>query len=112
MIFSVILHGVSAAPLAARYGRMVAKQTLPEEREATAAGLYVHNAEDAPRISAEELAEQLAGPQPPVVPDVRSRSTYVRDADQIPGSIRVLPDQVREWAAGQPKDRKMVAYCT
>lgn len=112
VIISVILHGISAAPLAARYSRTVANQTLPEERESTAAGLYIHKPAEAPRIAVEELAEHLAGPNPPIILDVRSRSTYTRDPDQIPGSVRVLPDQAREWAAGQPKDREIVAYCT
>ena len=31
---------------------------------------------------------------------------------QIPGSIRVFPDQVTDWAAGQPTERPIVAYCT
>ena len=31
---------------------------------------------------------------------------------RIPGSVRVLPDQVTEWAAGQPRERPVVAYCT
>ena len=37
---SVILHGVSATPLIAAYGRAMAKETLPEEREMTATGLF------------------------------------------------------------------------
>jgi NhaP-type Na+/H+ or K+/H+ antiporter len=112
VIISVILHGVSALPLAARYSRSVAKETLPEEREATAAGLYAHDPSKAPRITPQELAEKLNSSTPPIVLDVRSRSTYSQDSDQIHGSIRVLPDQIREWANGQPKDREMVAYCT
>ncbi len=112
VIISVILHGVSAAPLAAQYSRTVALQTLPEEREATAAGLFEHHPKEAPRITPQKLADQLQSPTPPILLDVRSRSTYDRDANQIPGSVRVLPDQVVEWADGRPKDREIVAYCT
>ncbi|MGH7856884.1 MAG: cation:proton antiporter, partial [Candidatus Binatia bacterium] len=37
---SVVLHGTSATPLSAWYARAVARRTLPEERESTAAGLF------------------------------------------------------------------------
>ena len=39
----------------------------------------------------------------PVVLDVRSRSSFDREQMQIPGSVRVFPDQVTDWAAGQSK---------
>lgn len=112
VIISAVLHGASAAPLAARYSRAVARETLPEEREGTAAGLFAQNPPEPQRITAEELADRLNSDTPPIVLDVRSRSTYDRDAGQIPGSIRVLPDAVPEWANGQPKDRDIVTYCT
>lgn len=112
VIVSVILHGVSAAPLAARYSQMVANSTLPEEREATAAGLFAQNPPEPPRITPQELTDRLNSDTPPIVLDVRSRSSYDHDEGQIPGSIRVLPDEVPDWAAGQPKDREIVTYCT
>ena len=37
---------------------------------------------------------QLAGPQPPMVLDSRSRAHYKDGDGQVPSSIRVLPDQV------------------
>jgi rhodanese-related sulfurtransferase len=49
---------------------------------------------------------------PPVVVDVRTRSQHDRDAVKIPGSVRVLPDSVPEWASDQLKDRPFVLYCT
>ncbi|MEA2642311.1 MAG: sodium/hydrogen antiporter [Chloroflexota bacterium] len=112
VIMSVLAHGLSAAPLASWYARSVVTRTLDEEREATAAGLFKGAAGDAPRISPQELADRLAGPAPPVVLDVRTRSEYARDRAQIPGSVRVLPDRLTEWAAGQSRDRPVVAYCT
>jgi rhodanese-related sulfurtransferase len=54
----------------------------------------------------------LAGPNPPVVLDVRTRGQYAASPGRIPGSVRVLPDKVREWAATAKKDRAVVAYCT
>jgi rhodanese-related sulfurtransferase len=44
--------------------------------------------------------------------DVRSRSEYDRDGVRIPGSVRVLPDQVAEWAADRLRDQPFVLYCT
>lgn len=112
VIISAILHGASAAPLAALYSRAVARETMPEERESTAAGLFAQNPPEPQRITVEELADRLNSNTPPIVLDVRSRSTYDRDAGQIPGSIRVLPDEVPDWANGQPEDRDIVTYCT
>ncbi|HLH26300.1 MAG TPA: cation:proton antiporter [Chloroflexota bacterium] len=112
VIVSVIAHGVSAAPLAERYARAVARATLAEEREATAAGLFHRAAGAVPRITPAELAARLASDAPPLVLDVRSRSSYDHDRARIPGSVRVPPDEVTEWAAGQPRGRPVVAYCT
>lgn len=112
VIASVIAHGVSAAPLAARYGRAVARETLAEEREGTTSGLFRPAAGDVPRIGPQELADRLAGTNPPIVLDVRTRSAYGRNEVQIPGSVRIVPDEITEWAAGRPHEQPVVAYCT
>lgn len=113
VVISVIAHGMTAAPLARAYRHAVMHQTLPEERTALAGGLFDTEPESVPRVTPEELAQRLAGPRPPVVLDVRSRSSYERDGGaRIPNSIRVLPDEVTEWASRQSRDRPVVAYCT
>ncbi len=114
VLLSVVAHGVSATPLSVWYGRRVARSvpTAPEERESTAAGLFEEEASDAPRITPEELARQLAGPEPPIVLDVRARAAYEEATGQIPGSVRVLPDHVVDWAEQQKPTRPVVAYCT
>jgi rhodanese-related sulfurtransferase len=114
VVVSVIAHGVSATPLASVYARRVAVAplTLAEERESTFVGLFEPDADEIKRITPAELATQLAGQNPPIVLDVRSRAHYESDEGQIPGSIRVLPDQIEEWASNAPKDRPIVAYCT
>lgn len=109
---SVVVHGASAAPLGAWYGRRVAAASLDEERESTAGGLLRGPASEVPRISVAELARRLEHPDPPLLLDVRTRSQYAADAFQIPGSVRVPPDQVTEWAATQDRARAIVAYCT
>jgi sodium/hydrogen antiporter len=112
VVVSVALHGASAAPLAAWYGRLAAETTLPEERESTAEGLFLGEAEGVPRITVDELAARLAGPEPPTVLDVRSREQYERDRSSIPGGVRVSPGEVAAWADGQLDRRPVVAYCT
>ncbi|HEX2738807.1 MAG TPA: rhodanese-like domain-containing protein, partial [Rubrobacter sp.] len=56
---------------------------------------------------------------PPVVLDVRTRSQYEQDHTRIPGSVRVSPDEVDDWArerqetyGGQVEGQRVVAYCT
>src|ERR687887_659599 len=90
VLVSVIVHGVTATPFSQRYGRKVAqaKQTLPEERDGSASGLFQEEAAAVPRISADELARRLAGAHPPVVLDVRRRAQYAAGPGQIPGSVR------------------------
>jgi sodium/hydrogen antiporter len=114
VLVSVVAHGASATPLSNWYGRRVAQATvtLPEERVGTAGGLFQASPSAVPRITPQALAEQLAGPQPPIVLDVRARAHYDQDAHQIPGSIRVLPDQIDAWTNTAPRPRLVVAYCT
>ena len=112
VLVSVILHGASATPLSAWYGRRVAQQTLEEEREASVIGLFRESPGQAPRINPPDLAALLAGDAPPTVLDVRSRSQYDQSDAQIPGSVRVLADDVAEWAADEDRARAIVAYCT
>ena len=114
VLASVTLHGASATPVSVWYGRRAAraKETLAEERESTAAGLFDHDEREVHRIVPDALQTLLDESTPPIILDVRSRSSYDHDGAQIPGSIRVLPDHVITWASDQPRDRLVVAYCT
>jgi NhaP-type Na+/H+ or K+/H+ antiporter len=127
VVASVIMHGTTATPVAAWYGRRVARAavTPEEERESTFAGLFEEDGRASLRMAPAELvalqaAAQEAGEPGPLVLDVRSRSSYDEAGGQIAGSIRVLPDQVAEWAASwraahpEAHDRGhlVVAYCT
>jgi sodium/hydrogen antiporter len=108
VLVSVVAHGVTATPFSSWYVRKASRETLAEERAGTAAELFTQSPDDVPRVTASELAERLAGPNPPVVLDVRSRSEYDRDGVRIPGSVRVLPDEVVEWAADRLRDQPYV----
>jgi NhaP-type Na+/H+ or K+/H+ antiporter len=114
VLVSVIVHGVTATPVSQWYARRVARgpQILPEEREGSAGGLFQEEAATVPRIGVDELARRLADAHPPVVLDVRRRAEYAADDGQIPGSIRVLPDQVGAWASTAERTRPIVTYCT
>jgi NhaP-type Na+/H+ or K+/H+ antiporter len=105
VIVSVLVHGATATPFASWYGRKVGEQTLVEERAGTATELFTPIPDDIPRVSPDELAGRLAGPDPPLVIDVRTRSQHTLDSVRIPGSIRVLPDQITEWAADRQRDQ-------
>ncbi len=114
VLVSVVAHGASATPLSAWSGQQVARsqKTLAEEREGTAVGLFEQDAVDTLRITPAELAARLASANPPLVLDVRTRAQYDNDEGQIPGSVRILPDHVTEWAVKQSRARAVVAYCT
>ena len=112
VLASITIHGATATPVTAWYGQKLRKEVLVEERESTADQLFQHREGQVARITPNELHDLLSGPNPPVVLDVRARSRYEREGMQIPESIRVLPDQITEWAGSQPSDRLVVAYCT
>jgi NhaP-type Na+/H+ or K+/H+ antiporter len=123
VIVSIIVHGATATPLAAVYGRHVARAevTPAEERESTFVGLFNEDGSASLRIAPAELfqlqqAAQAAGEPGPLILDARSRSSYDEEIGRIPGSVRVLPDQVAEWAARhvdtRERERLIVAYCT
>lgn len=112
VVASVLAHGISATPVTGWYARKVAAATLAEEREDNASGLFVHHVDDVARIDPEELHALLNGNDPPIVLDVRSRSQYERDQGAIPGSVRVMLDDVAEWADQQADKRSVATYCT
>jgi 3-mercaptopyruvate sulfurtransferase SseA len=112
VLVSVVAHGVTATPFSSWYAGKISEQTLAEERAGTAAELFTQRPDDVPRVTPAQLVDRLGEPHPPLILDVRSRSEYQRDGVRIPGSIRVLADQVTEWAADRLRDQPYVLYCT
>jgi NhaP-type Na+/H+ or K+/H+ antiporter len=108
---SVVVHGVTATPLAAAYGKAMARETLPEEREATARGLFGVEHEAVTLISPETLAIWLEGDDPPLVLDVRSRAAAGQGGG-VPGSVRVPLGDIEEWAHDRSRERPIVTYCS
>jgi sodium/hydrogen antiporter len=116
---SVLFHGASATPLSALYGRAAESHTFQEERESGAGGIFEGAAAETARTKPEQLYKLLESDDPPLVLDVRTRSQYEQDKSRIPGSIRVRPDEVEEWAREWKEERgdqiegqRIVAYCT
>ncbi len=108
---SVVVHGVTATPLAAAYGKAMERETLPEEREATARGLFGVERAAVSLISPETLAAWLDGDDPPLVLDVRTRAA-AGQGSAIPESIRVPLGDIEEWAHDRSRERHVVTYCT
>ena len=112
VIASVLAHGATATPITGWYARKVAEATLAEEREDNASGLFASHADDVDRVGVDELHALLDSDDPPLVLDVRSRSQYLRDSGTISGSIRVMLDDISEWAAAQREKKLAILYCT
>lgn len=117
VLVSVLVHGVTATPAARWYGAQVAQSstTMAEERASDANGLFEGEATEVQRVTPQQLMTMMDESPPPIILDVRSRAHYAKSDGQIPGSVRVLPDQIREWAARVDpavKHRRVVAYCT
>jgi NhaP-type Na+/H+ or K+/H+ antiporter len=112
VIGSVFIHGATATPFSAWYGRKAEVETFDEEREGTVAGLFGSHEDQIPRVTVDTLNELMNSDTPPIVLDVRSRANYETDGGQIPGGVRVLPHEVTDWASDHSHDRLVVAYCT
>ena len=112
VLASIAVHGATAIPSSAWYERRVLADTHAEERESTAAGLFGGDSEEAAFVTPSELDQMLRGPSPPIVLDVRSRSSFEREDYGIPGSERVPPDRVSEWGVDRNRERPVVAYCS
>lgn len=61
------------------------------------------------RITAAELAQSLAGSQPPVVIDVRTEKEW--QAGHVPGSRNIPLNHLRERLAEVPADQPVVVHC-
>ena len=66
---------------------------------------------DAPAISAATLRQSLASDRPPLVIDVRKKSTFLGAPDLIRGALRRDPQHVAEWKKTRPGEADVVVYC-
>lgn len=64
------------------------------------------------RISPEEVRRRQANGDPVVFVDARSATSWQQADRQIPGSIRVPPDEVVSHMNRVPRNGLVVTYCT
>ena len=86
---------------------MEPRERKPEEKAPESGGLG-----DARRISVEELKTLMDTGDRVVVLDSRSPDAWKSGTTQIPGSIRVPPDDAAKLAPKLPKEKTVVSYCT
>jgi rhodanese-related sulfurtransferase len=67
---------------------------------------------DVNRITVDELRERLERDEPLVFVDARGAEAWSKSDHQIPGSIRVPPDDVDAHVHEIPRGRAIVTYCT
>jgi hypothetical protein len=112
VIVSVVAHGATATPFSGWYARKAEQETLAEECASTGAGLFSHAPDEVPRVTPDQLAQRLAGPDPPLVLDVRSRSEHAPRRRSHP---RQHPGPARPGhrMGGRPlRDQPFVLSCT
>jgi membrane protein DedA with SNARE-associated domain len=64
------------------------------------------------RMTPEELFQRMSAGEKPVVVDLRGLVEFEADPAQIPGAIRLLPQEVEQRHQEIPRDRDVVLYCT
>jgi len=64
------------------------------------------------RITPEELKEIVDNGSPVVVVDLRNEFALDEDSVQIPGALRLTPEQIEVRHEEIPRDRDIVLYCT
>lgn len=65
---------------------------------------------ETPRISKQELREQMTRPGLRIL-DVRKEGDYAESDFKIPRAIREDPQDVETWMNTYPKDQIYVLYC-
>ena len=67
-------------------------------------------AQDAPRISKDELKAKLGSPDVVLI-DVRTESDWGKSDEKITDAVRMDPATVDVWAATLSKDKEIILYC-
>ena len=62
-------------------------------------------------ISFSELKATIRNAQPPLVIDVRKRTTFDAATDMIAGALRRDPEKVSSWATELPGASTVAVYC-
>ncbi|MDP9473215.1 MAG: cation:proton antiporter [Chloroflexota bacterium] len=111
---SIVLHGTSATPLAAWYGRTAHREELPEETLADA-GHLLHVGPDGgvsvPRRLPVDLKRRLDAGEPTTLLDVRRLAAFGSSGRRILGAIRMPVDDILRRLDEIPPGVPVVLYC-
>ncbi|MBA3415395.1 MAG: hypothetical protein H0U10_09245, partial [Chloroflexia bacterium] len=113
VLASVVLHGTTATPLAAWYGRRAHAAQLPEETLVDAGSLFHIDGDPppVPRTTPEALWRMLEAGEPVTTVDVRRWQPFEASGRRIPGSLRIPIDVIPHRLAEIPRDRPAVLSC-
>jgi rhodanese-related sulfurtransferase len=64
------------------------------------------------RVTVDEVRARLDRGEPLLFVDARSADAWSKAQTQIPGSVRVPPDDVAGHVDGVPSGRSIITYCT
>ena len=64
------------------------------------------------RITKEELKRGVDAGEAVVILDTRSSDAWDASDVQLPGAIRMPPDEIRQHLSEIPRGRPVVSYCT
>ncbi len=64
------------------------------------------------RVTPQEVKSELDRGERVVLVDVRQPGSYESSPYEIPGAIRIPPDQVEEMYGSLPRDARIVTFCT
>jgi hypothetical protein len=73
-------------------------------------GIGAGSNKDVPRVEKDTLKGWLGDPNVLLI-DVRAAKDWQESGKKIKGAVRQDPGQTKTWAAGMPKDKKIVLYC-
>jgi len=64
------------------------------------------------RVTVDEVRTRMGRGEPLVFVDARSAEAWGKAKSQIPGSVRVPPDEVAAHADEVPRGKAVITYCT
>ncbi|HEU5430414.1 MAG TPA: cation:proton antiporter, partial [Thermomicrobiales bacterium] len=115
VLASIVLHGMTATPLAAWYGRRASAAELPEETAADANRLLQVAPEPdgrVPRMTADELKRLLDEGASVTILDTRRTAARNSSGETIPGAIRMSIDEIPARWTTLPQGPPIVLFCT
>jgi hypothetical protein len=73
-------------------------------------GIGAGSSKDVPRVEKDTLKGWLGDPNVLLI-DVRAAKDWQGSDKKIKGAVRQDPEKTKTWAAGVPKEKRIVLYC-